>query len=65
MPKQAQAHEVTPTIADFAVEGGELQMQLRLNAEAFVAGIDLDTHQDTDEAGQAGDYDLLRALPPE
>ncbi|WP_192966608.1 HupE/UreJ family protein [Phaeobacter sp. F10] len=65
MPEQAQAHEVTPTIADFAVEGGELQMQLRLNAEAFVAGIDLDTHQDTDESGQAGDYDLLRALPPE
>lgn len=62
---RGHAHEVTPTIADFGIEDGTLQMQLRLNAEAFVAGIDLDTHQNTEEAGQAGDYDLLRALAPD
>ena len=38
---------------------------MRLNGEAFLAGIDLDTHQNTEDAGQAGDYDELRALPAE
>ncbi|WP_293574311.1 HupE/UreJ family protein [Phaeobacter sp.] len=56
------AHEVTPTIADFAIVDGELEIQLRLNAEAFVAGIDLDGMLDTDTAEQAQDYDDLRAL---
>ncbi|WP_353342450.1 HupE/UreJ family protein [Litorivita sp. NS0012-18] len=61
----AQAHEVSPSIADFEVQAGVLQMQLRINPEALLAGIDLDQVSDTNEAPQAEDYDALRALPPE
>ncbi|APG46926.1 Hydrogenase/urease accessory protein [Phaeobacter porticola] len=59
------AHEVTPTIADFEIVDGQMEMQLRLNAEAFVAGIDLDGMMNTDTAEQAQDYDSLRALGPD
>ena len=56
------AHEVTPTIADFRVEDGQIALDLRLNVEAFVAGINLDGMEDTNEAEQAQDYDSLRGL---
>lgn len=58
----AVAHEVSPSIADFTTSDGKLEMQLRLNLEAFVAGIDLDGVVDTDETEQAGQYDALRKL---
>jgi len=35
---------------------------LRITLESFLAGIDLDAAEDTDEAPQAADYDALRAL---
>ena len=58
------AHEVLPTIADMAVaEDGTIRFNFRLNLESFLAGIDLDTVEDTDEAAAAADYDALRALP--
>ena len=57
-----QAHEVSPTIGDIAVAEGRVTLDLRMNLEAFVAGIDLDGLEDTDEAAQASDYDLLRSL---
>lgn len=56
------AHEVTPTIADFRVEDGQIALDLRLNIEAFVAGINLDGMEDTNQADQANDYDSLRGL---
>lgn len=59
----AQAHETNPTIADLSVEGRNLTLELRLNAEAFLAGIDLSSVSDTDEAAEAADYDALQALP--
>lgn len=58
----ASAHEVTPAIADFRVEDGRIALELRLNVEAFVAGIDLDGLEDTNQTAQAADYDELRAL---
>jgi hypothetical protein len=58
------AHEVTPTIGDLKVEGGQLTLDLRVNIEAFVAGIDLDGMVDTDAAEQSDRYDALRALGP-
>lgn len=61
----ALAHEVTPTIGDFEIADGELQLELRLNIEAFVAGIDLDGMKDTDASDLSGRYDALRALPPD
>ncbi|MBQ4823060.1 HupE/UreJ family protein [Leisingera sp. HS039] len=58
----ARAHEVTPVIADFTVKDGQVALELRLNVEAFVAGINLDGLSDTNETAQAADYDELRAL---
>ncbi len=61
----ASAHEVSPSIGDFTAGDGQLVLELRLNLEAFVAGIDLDGVSDTNETAQSGDYDSLRALAPE
>lgn len=52
-----------PTIADLAVAEGRAELELRINLEAFLAGVDLDTVGDTDAAPQAADYDALHALP--
>jgi hypothetical protein len=60
----ARAHEVTPTIAELRVEGNMLLLDLRLNAEAFVAGVNLDGVSDTNDTPQSADYDELRGLSP-
>jgi hypothetical protein len=60
-----QAHEVVPTIADLTVANGRADLTLQINLEAFLAGVDLDTVEDTNEAPQAKDYDVLRALSAE
>ena len=57
-----QAHEVQPTIGDMTVKDGQLALDLRLNVEAFLARIDLDVVDDTNNAENADDYDALRAL---
>lgn len=59
------AHEVTPTIGDLGVSDGRLELALRLNAEALVAGVELHAVTDTDQSAVAADYDALRVLPPE
>lgn len=56
------AHEVVPTIADINVADGTADLRLSINLEAFLAGVDLDTVEDTNDAPQAADYDSLRAL---
>lgn len=62
---RAQAHELQPTIADFTVQDGTVSIVMRLNVEALLADIDLDTVQDTNEAENADDYDALRAMTPD
>lgn len=57
-----QAHEVSPTVADLTVAGGTVTLDLRITLESFLAGIDLDAAEDTDEVPEAADYDVLRAL---
>ncbi|MFT7593476.1 MAG: hydrogenase/urease accessory protein HupE [Paracoccaceae bacterium] len=64
-PVAVRAHEVSPTIADLTVEGGILVLDLRLNVEAFLAGIDLDGMSDTNASDQSAQYDALRALGPQ
>ncbi len=55
---------MVPTIGDLSVEDGQLTLNLRVNAEALVAGIDLDGLEDTDESDEAEQYDRLRAMAP-
>lgn len=57
-----QAHEVTPTIADLTVEGKTLTLDLRMNVEAFLAGIDLDEVRNTNTSEGSARYDVLRAM---
>ena len=61
----ASAHEVTPTITDFTVTDGEITFELRMNVEAFVAGIDLDGMANTNDSDRSDTYDALRGLEPE
>nr|WP_241188277.1 HupE/UreJ family protein [Pseudohalocynthiibacter aestuariivivens] len=61
----ALSHEVSPSIADLTVTDGQAALQIKMNAEAFVAGIDLDNVTNTNETDQSDSYDALRALPPE
>lgn len=65
MAPTGSAHEVSPSIGDFTTQKGHLQLELRLNLETFVAGINLDGISDTNQTGQSGDYDRLRALAPD
>lgn len=65
LPRPALAHELTPSIGDFRVVDGELAMRLRLNLEAFVAGMDLDAVVDTDSDAKAAEYQRLREMVPE
>ena len=60
----ASAHEVVPAIADMSASDGTLRLELRMNAEAFVAGIDLDSVVETDTAEEMARYEALRALDP-
>lgn len=64
-PIVALGHEVTPTIADLQVEGGVVVLELRLNVESFLAGIDLDGIEDTNASDQSDAYDGLRELSPD
>ncbi len=60
------AHELVPTIADVMVtEEGMVVLDLRINLESFLSGVDLDAVENTndDDAGPA--YTELRALAPE
>ncbi len=60
----AHAHEVTPTIGDFVVQEGQITFDLRMNIEAFVAGVNLDGMTDINDSDQSDLYDQLRALEP-
>ena len=51
------AHEVVPTIADVTVSDGRVLIEMRVNIEAQLSGIDLDAVADTDNAENAADYD--------
>ncbi len=63
---RAEAHEVLPTIADMTVaDDGTISLDLRINLEAFLAGVDLDSVEDTDDDAAAADYDALRNLAPD
>lgn len=64
MAGQAVAHEVLPSIGRLSVSDGTARLELRVNAEALLAGIDLDGLADTNDSARSGEYDALRALDP-
>ncbi len=59
----ATAHEVRPAVGDLTVQDGVVSLVLRLNAEALVAGTDLNGVANTDATAQADEVDRLRRLP--
>lgn len=61
----AFAHETRPAIGDVFINGNQITLNLDVNLEAFVAGVDLSEVEDTNLSDQAADYDSLRALPPQ
>lgn len=61
----AVAHEVRPTVGDLSVSGARVTLDLDLNVEAFVAGVDLDGVADINATPQAESYDAVRALEPD
>lgn len=60
----AQAHETSPAIADITVTADDVTLEIILQAESLVAGIDLSAVTDTNDAPEATTYDQLRALAP-
>ncbi|MFY0597157.1 MAG: HupE/UreJ family protein [Cognatishimia sp.] len=56
----SRAHELNPTIADFTVTDGTLVLDLQMNAEAFLAELNLDGVRDTNDADGAVNYDALQ-----
>ncbi|MGY9049658.1 hypothetical protein P775_14855 [Puniceibacterium antarcticum] len=61
----ATAHEVRPAIGDLRVQEGSLTLDITFNAEAIVAGVDLQGVADTNDTAQAEQVDTLRAMSPE
>ncbi|MEM6823904.1 MAG: HupE/UreJ family protein [Pseudomonadota bacterium] len=59
-----RAHEVQPAVADLTIAETRVEIAIRLNLEAPLAGIDLEGLQNTNDAENAADYDRMRALPP-
>ncbi|WP_300019059.1 HupE/UreJ family protein [uncultured Roseobacter sp.] len=65
-PSRGTAHELVPTIADLSVEEGErVVLDLRINLEAFLSGVDLDAVENTNDDDAGDVYTNLRALTPE
>lgn len=61
----ATAHETRPAIADLQIGEDVVSIDIQLNMEALVAGIDLGGISNTDDAAEAPDYDALRSLSPD
>jgi hydrogenase/urease accessory protein HupE len=65
MVTDSLAHTIRPAVATVTVtEAGQIEVSVRSNAEALLAGIGTEV-ADTDDSPQAAQYDALRALPPE
>lgn len=61
----AAAHEVQPAVGDVTLDADSLRLEVRLTAEAMLAGVDLNGLEDTNESPLSGFYDQLRQQTPE
>ena len=60
LASNVQSHEVTPAIADILEKKDGVQLEIRLNVEALLSGIDLSNVSNTDESKQSVKYDFYR-----
>ena len=60
----AHAHEIRPAIASVAFDDGRYAIDIGVNLEARLAGVN-PVHADTDDSPNALAYNALRALPPD
>ena len=58
----ANAHEVSPSVADLSHQDGVVRLDIELVLEGFLARIDLSAVTDTNETEAGARYDELRAL---
>ena len=58
---QVYSHEISPSVSDIEIKGNTVTLEIQLNLESFVARIDLQSLDNTDNTEQANDYDLYRA----
>ena len=65
MTNAVHAHEVFPSILNLRAADGQIMIEIDVNAEAILAGVDLSAIEDTDQAENASDYDSLRAMAPQ
>ncbi|MCC1492648.1 HupE/UreJ family protein [Cognatishimia sp. F0-27] len=61
----ATAHEVRPAIADLEAGAGSVTLSITMNAETFLAGVNLEGVDDTDATEDSDRVDALRALTPD
>ncbi len=61
----SQAHEIRPAIADITITETELELQIRTPLEPLIAGMPLDSLENTNDSPLAGYHDRLRAMPPD
>ncbi|MHA7876114.1 HupE/UreJ family protein [Roseivivax sp.] len=61
----AGAHEVRPAVGDLTTTPEGLSLEVTLNAEAILAGADLEGVADTDTLAETDRIDALRALEPQ
>ena len=54
------AHEIKPAIVDLIIADGQASIDLKINAEQILAGVDASQYQDTNDAPQAELYDQFR-----
>ncbi len=61
--RPALAHEVLPTIADFSVTDSRLELVMRLDVEALMAGLDLSAAPTAADPPEMAAYTALQSLP--
>ncbi len=59
------AHEVSPTVSNLVINDDQVNIDIGLNIEAFVARINLETLTNTDDSEGSVNYDEFRAMTPE
>ena len=60
-----RAHEIRPTLAEVEVGADRVTLRLLITLETLLAGIDIDSVANTNDAPEAAIYDMFRAMPAE